>query len=184
MRLTLIAAAVIAATAGSVQAETYSLSNGEDSVETNSSFSTENGEVFAVSVTGTGNASFTGTSFAASSNYTLGDKWNAAVYVSGDEARTKPLSSVIQILRTSTLPLRVRIPSVFGLGRAASLLLKVRILLFTSPQILLRIQRVQHTVFSPKITVHRKTRMTSGRIKQQSSSMPKTPMLRLTILVR
>lgn len=90
MRLTLIAAAVIAATAGSVQAETYSLSNGEDSVETNSSFSTENGEVFAVSVTGTGNASFTGTSFAASSNYTLGDKWNAAVYVSGDDARTKP----------------------------------------------------------------------------------------------
>ena len=111
---TLIAAAVIAAMAGCVHAQTYSLSQGTQTIENDVSYVGDSDDRFAVQITESGNANFTGTSFSASSSYEPGDQWNAAVIVDGGNTRAKP-SLILGNSATQTIKINSQGAATVGL---------------------------------------------------------------------
>ena len=111
---TLIAAAVIAAMAGCVHAQTYSLSQGTQTIENDVSYVGDSDDRFAVQITESGNANFTGTSFSASSNYEPGDQWNAAVIVDGGNTRAEP-SLILGNSATQTIKINSQGAATVGL---------------------------------------------------------------------
>lgn len=111
---TLIAAAVIAAMAGCVHAQTYSLSQGTQTIENDVSYVGDSNDRFAVQITESGNANFTGTSFSASSNYEPGDQWNAAVIVDGGNTRAEP-SLILGNSATQTIKINSQGAATVGL---------------------------------------------------------------------
>ena len=111
---TLIAAAVIAAMAGCVHAQTYSLSQGTQTIENDVSYVGDSDDRFAVQITESGNANFTGTSFAASSSYEPGDQWNAAVIVDGGNTRAEP-SLILGNSATQTIKINSQGAATVGL---------------------------------------------------------------------
>lgn len=111
---TLIAAAVIAAMAGCVHAQTYSLSQGTQTIENDVSYVGDSDDRFAVQITESGNANFTGTSFSASSSYEPGDQWNAAVIVDGGNTRTEP-SLILGNSATQTIKINSQGAATVGL---------------------------------------------------------------------
>ncbi|HJA16696.1 MAG TPA: autotransporter outer membrane beta-barrel domain-containing protein [Candidatus Duodenibacillus intestinigallinarum] len=111
---TLIAAAVIAAMAGCVHAQTYSLSQGTQTIENDVSYVGDSDDRFAVQITESGNANFTGTSFSASSSYEPGDQWNAAVIVDGGDTRAKP-SLILGNSATQTIKINSQGAATVGL---------------------------------------------------------------------
>ena len=111
---TLIAAAVIAALAGCVHAQTYSLSQGTQTIENDVSYVGDSDDRFAVQITESGNANFTGTSFSASSSYEPGDQWNAAVIVDGGNTRAEP-SLILGNSATQTIKINSQGAATVGL---------------------------------------------------------------------
>lgn len=111
---TLIAAAVIAAMAGCVHAQTYSLSQGTQTIENDVSYVGDSDDRFAVQITESGNANFTGTSFSASSSYEPGDQWNAAVIVDGGNTRAEP-SLILGNSATQTIKINSQGAATVGL---------------------------------------------------------------------
>jgi len=111
---TLIAAAVIAAMAGCVHAQTYSLSQGTQTIENDVSYVGDSDDRFAVQITESGNANFTGTSFSASSGYEPGDQWNAAVIVDGGNTRAEP-SLILGNSATQTIKINSQGAATVGL---------------------------------------------------------------------
>lgn len=111
---TLIAAAVIAAMAGCVHAQTYSLSQGTQTIENDVSYVGDSDDRFAVQITESGNANFSGTSFSASSSYEPGDQWNAAVIVDGGNTRAKP-SLILGNSATQTIKINSQGAATVGL---------------------------------------------------------------------
>ena len=111
---TLIAAAVIAAMAGCVHAQTYSLSQGTQTIENDVSYVGDSDDRFAVQITESGNANSTGTSFSASSNYEPGDQWNAAVIVDGGNTRAEP-SLILGNSATQTIKINSQGAATVGL---------------------------------------------------------------------
>ena len=111
---TLIAAAVIAAMAGCVHAQTYSLSQGTQTIENDVSYVGDSDDRFAVQITESGNANFTGTSFSASSSYEPGDQWNAAVIVDGGNTREEP-SLILGNSATQTIKINSQGAATVGL---------------------------------------------------------------------
>ena len=100
--------------AGCVHAQTYSLSQGTQTIENDVSYVGDSDDRFAVQITESGNANFTGTSFSASSNYEPGDQWNAAVIVDGGNTRAEP-SLILGNSATQTIKINSQGAATVGL---------------------------------------------------------------------
>lgn len=178
---TLIAAAVIAAMAGCVHAQTYSLSQGTQTIENDVSYVGDSDDRFAVQITESGNANFTGTSFSASSSYEPGDQWNAAVIVDGGNTRAKP-SLILGNSATQTIKINSQGAATVGLWawRSGQITVKGKDLVV---HVTADLNKDPAGAAYGILAQNNSAPMIINRIKQLSSSMPRTLTSRLTMWV-